>query len=388
MTWFILGGRGSGKTRAGAEWVRHLVEGRTPLTAGKYRQIALVGETILAVREVMIEGPSGLRSIAARDMRPDFIASRQLLVWPNGARAQVFSAHHPDKLRGPQFDAAWCDELCKWRYDELCWDMLQFGLRLGKTPRQVVTTTPRPSALVKKLMADPTCHVTRVSTMANKANLAPGFMEALLARYAGTRLGRQEIDAELVEDVTGALWTYELISENRVENKPDLSCVIIAVDPPSITGPKADACGICVLGADDQEHAYILADETVRGLSPAGWAKKIIDLYRYYKADRLIAEINQGGDLVREIIIRQAPYIKYRAVRATRAKLVRAEPVAALYERGRVHHVGVFSKLEQEMYRYNGRGKKSPDRMDALVWGVTDLLLHSTPQAKPAIRRI
>lgn len=189
LTWLILGGRGAGKTRAGAEWIKSQVEGATPLATGRSRHIALIGETLLAVREVMIEGPSGLNRITASGWRPEFIASRQLLIWPNGAQAQIFSAHNPEKLRGPQFDAAWCDELCKWRNDETCWDMLQFGLRLGQRPRQVVTTTPRPTALLKKLVKDPTCHVTRVSTFANESNLAPGFIDTLLARYA-TAIGR------------------------------------------------------------------------------------------------------------------------------------------------------------------------------------------------------
>ncbi|MDD9797875.1 MAG: terminase family protein, partial [Alphaproteobacteria bacterium] len=208
----MLGGRGAGKTRAGAEWIRAQVEGTTPLSAGTCRHIALVGETLLAVREVMIEGPSGLRTITPSELRPEFIASRGLLIWPNGAQAQVFSARRPDSLRGPQFDAAWCDELAKWQYDRDCWDMLQFGLRLGNRPRQVVTTTPRPTRLIKQLMADPNCHVTRSSTHANRAHLAPGFVEELLRRYDGTRLGRQEIEAELVEDIVGALWTHELIA--------------------------------------------------------------------------------------------------------------------------------------------------------------------------------
>ena len=384
----MLGGRGAGKTRAGAEWIRDLVEGSTPLKAGACRHIALVGETVLAVREVMIEGPSGLCAIAPTETRPAYIASRQLLNWPNGATAQIFSACHPDKLRGPQFDAAWCDELAKWRHDEECWDMLQFGLRLGKQPLQVVTTTPRPTALIKRLMKDENCIVTRVSTMANKANLAPGFVDSLLKRYAGTPLGRQEIEAELVETTPQALWSYEVICETRLAQAPQLEVLIIAVDPPSVTSPKADACGICVLGADDKGHAYVLADETVRGLSPAGWAQKVAALYQHYQADRLIAEINQGGDLVETLILRYAPNIVYRGVRAVRGKMIRAEPVAALYEQRRVHHVGVFKNLEEEMCRYDGHGKNSPDRMDALVWGLTDLLLQRRKPVKPVIRKL
>jgi len=385
----MLGGRGAGKTRAGAEWIRAQVEGTTPLTAGICRRIALVGETLLAVREVMIEGPSGLRTITPSELRPEFIASRGLLIWPNGAQAQVFSARRPDNLRGPQFDAAWCDELAKWQYDRACWDMLQFGLRLGKQPRQVVTTTPRPTRLIKQLMADPNCHVTRSSTRANRAHLAPGFVEELLRRYDGTRLGRQEIEAELVEDIVGALWTQELIARHRIATAPPLQRIVVAIDPPAMSGAKADACGICVVGRDVLDHAYVLADETVQGLRPAAWARKVVSVYRAHSADRLVAEINQGGDLVREVVLREAPELAYRAVRATRGKLVRAEPVAALYERGLVHHVGTHKQLEQELCRYDGNAKKSPDRLDALVWGLTDLMLtRRRKEIRPTLRQL
>lgn len=384
----MLGGRGAGKTRAGAEWIRAQVEGPTPLSKGRCQHIALIGETVTAVREVMIDGPSGIRTISPPETRPHYVVSRRVLVWPNGALAQVFSAHRPDALRGPQFDAAWCDELAKWRYDRACWDMLQFGLRLGDFPRQVVTTTPQPTTLIKELMKDPTCHVSRASSHANRVHLAPGFIEELMRRYEGTRLGRQEIDAEFLEDVSGALWSPALISSYRVSEAPKLARRVMAIDPPSITGPKADACGIVVVGCDNQNHAYVLADETVRGLSPAEWAQRAADIYDEHKVDCLVAEINQGGDLIREIVLRAAPHIHYRPVRAVRGKLLRAEPVAALYERGFVHHVGVFQKLENEMCRYDGRGKKSPDRMDALVWALTDLLLTKELKQKPQLRRL
>lgn len=387
LIWLLLGGRGAGKTRAGAEWVRSKVEGPTPLQKGKYRHIALVGETILSVREVMIEGPSGLRAIAPEETRPTYIASRQLLVWPNGAQAQIFSAEKPDGLRGPQFDLAWCDELAKWRYDKQCWDMLQFALRLGRKPQQVVTTTPRPTALLKTIMNNPRCHMTRSSTHANKAHLAPGFVEELMRAYEGSRLGRQEIDAEIVEEVVGALWTPEMIGANRLNSHPPLTRLVVAVDPPASTGPLADACGICVAGKDDNGHAYILEDGTVKGLSPAGWGRRVVDLYNRYKADRVVAEVNQGGDLVREVVMQQGPDISYKAVRATRGKLVRAEPVAALYERGMVHHVGVFKDLENQLCQYNGQ-QASPDRMDALVWALTDLMIGARLHAAPQLRQI
>lgn len=387
LIWLLLGGRGAGKTRAGAEWVRSKVEGPTPLQKGKYQHIALVGETILSVREVMIEGPSGLRAIAPEETRPTYIASRQLLVWPNGAQAQIFSAEKPDGLRGPQFDLAWCDELAKWRYDKQCWDMLQFALRLGRKPQQVVTTTPRPTALLKTIMNNPRCHMTRSSTHANKAHLAPGFVEELMRVYEGSRLGRQEIDAEIVEDVVGALWTPEMIGAYRLNSHPPLTRLVVAVDPPASTGPLADACGICVAGKDGDGHAYILEDGTVKGLSPAGWGKRVVELYNKYQADRVVAEVNQGGDLVREVVMQQGPEISYRAVRATRGKLVRAEPVAALYERGMIHHVGVFKDLENQLCQYNGQ-QASPDRMDALVWALTDLLIGARSHALPQLRQI
>lgn len=386
--WLMLGGRGAGKTRAGAEWIRTQVEGCTPLSIGRCQHIALVGETISAVREVMIDGPSGIRPISPPETRPDYIASRKILVWPNGAKAQVFSAYKPDALRGPQFDAAWCDELAKWRYDRACWDMLQFGLRLGNFPRQVVTTTPQPTQLIRDLIKDPSCHVSRASSHVNRAHLAPGFLEELMRRYEGTRLGRQEIDAELLDDISGALWSPALISAHRVETSPPLIRKVMAIDPPCITGPKADACGIVIAGCDSQHHGYVLADETVSGLSPARWAQKVAALYDTHKVDCLVAEINQGGDLIREIVLRYAPHIHYRPVRALRGKLLRAEPVAALYERGFVHHVGLMKYLEQEMCRYDGRGQKSPDRMDALVWALTDLLLTKKVDKKPQLRRL
>ena len=386
--WLMLGGRGSGKTRAGAEWIRAQVEGRTPLDTGRCKHIALVGETVTAVREVMIDGPSGICTISPPETRPKYVVSRKVLLWPNGAKAQIFSAHRPDALRGPQFDAAWCDELAKWRYDTASWDMLQFGMRLGHFPRQVVTTTPQPTPLIRGLIKDSSCHVTRASSHANRVHLAKGFLEELMRRYEGTRLGRQEIDAELLDEASGALWSPDLISAHRIAEAPALERRIMALDPPAITGPRADACGIVVAGCDGQGHGYVLADETVSGLSPRGWAKKAVRVYDAHNVDCLIAEINQGGDLVREILLREAPHIHYHPVRATRGKLMRAEPVAALYERGFVHHVGVFKQLENEMCRYDGQGKKSPDRMDALVWALSDLLLTKKQNRKPQMRRL
>lgn len=383
-SWLMLGGRGAGKTRAGAEWVRAQVEE----PSGKAcRRIALIGETYGAARAVMVEGASGLLAISPPDFRPVFFASRNLLLWPNGAEARLFSSERPDALRGPQFDAAWCDELAKWRHDDMTWDMLQFGLRLGARPRQVVTTTPRPTRLVKRLVADPKCAVTRASTAANRANLAPSFFADIIGRYEGTRLGRQELEAQIIEDMPGALWTRALLDNRRIRNAPTLTRRIVALDPPASSGPKADACGIIVLGTGEDGCAYVLDDRSVQGLSPRNWARRVIAAYEDYKADLLVAEVNQGGELVRELVLREAPHIVFQPVRAVHGKLIRAEPVAALYERGQVYHAGAFEALEDEMCAYVGAGR-SPDRLDALVWGLTWLMLRRTRAAKPVIRRL
>ncbi len=393
----MLGGRGAGKTRAGAEWIRSLVETENPQKA--CRHIALIGENYGAARAVMVEGPSGLLAVSRPDFRPRFLPSRQLLVWPNGAEARLFSAERPEALRGPQFDAAWCDELAKWRYDDKTWDMLQFGLRLGAQPRQVVTTTPRPTRLIKALLADPKCVVTRSTTQDNQANLAPGFFDDIVAKYRDTRLGRQELEAQLLEDNRGALWSRALIDRQRCHQAPAMDTVVVALDPPAGSGPKADACGIIVIGlvnnnktASDGKlasdaKAYVLADRTVQGLGPTGWAQIVVACYREFRADYLVAEVNQGGELVREIVLRQDRSINYRPVRAVKGKLMRAEPVAALYERGLVFHLGRLDSLEDELCAYTGAGQ-SPDRMDALVWGISWLMLRKQQETAPTIRRI
>jgi phage terminase large subunit-like protein len=256
--WLMLGGRGAGKTRAGAEWVRAIAQRPDACEA----RVALIGETLADTRAVMVEGVSGLLSVHPPEAKPLFEPSKRQVTWPNGAIAQLFSADDPESLRGPQFSAAWCDELCKWRRPEETWDMLQFGLRLGTRPRQVVTTTPRPTKLLKALLADPLAAVTRVSTRANEANLAPGFLESIVGRYQGTRLGRQELDAELLEDRADALWPRGLIERARVRVAPELRRVVVAVDPPAGSGPRSDACGIVVAGVGADERAYVLADWT------------------------------------------------------------------------------------------------------------------------------
>ncbi|MEQ9151003.1 MAG: terminase family protein [Parvibaculum sp.] len=380
-TWLVLGGRGAGKTRAGAEWVAGEV------AAGRAGRIALVGETLGDAREVMIDGPSGLRTIARADDRPRYEVTRRRLLWPNGAVAHVFSAGEPESLRGPQFDAAWGDELAKWRYAEAAWDMLQFGLRLGQNPRQVMTTTPRPVPVLKRLIADRTTAVTRAATHANRANLADGFFRTVIARYEGTRLGRQELDAELIEDNPDALWSRETVERGRVAKAPaDLVRVVVGVDPPAAGGPRSDECGIVCAALGEDGQAYVLDDRSMGRLSPLAWAKRVAGCYRAHEADRIVAEANQGGDMVGTVMRQELPEAPIRLVRATRGKRVRAEPIAALYERGLVHHVGAFAKLEDQMCDWVP-GAKSPDRLDALVWALTELMLRGEA-GEPRMRRL
>ena len=383
QTWVILGGRGAGKTRAGAEWVRAQVEGATPLAPGRCRRIALLGETLEQVRAVMVEGDSGLLACAAPDRRPRLIASQHKLVWENGAEAMLASATSYEALRGPQFDCAWSDELAKWKHAREAWDMLQFALRLGNDPRQIVTTTPRDNAVLIDILGAPETVVTKAATGANRAHLAPGFLERMEARYGGTWLGRQELGGELMRERAGALWTRGMIEAARGVDVPALERIVVAVDPPVTSGAGSDECGIVVAGAADGE-AWVLADHSARGLSPRGWAERAVEAYREFGADRLVAEVNQGGDLVETLVRQVDPSVAYRKVHATRGKRLRAEPVAALYEQGRVRHAGAFPELEDQLCQFEG-GAKSPDRLDALVWALTDLLLE-TPKPAPRVR--
>jgi phage terminase large subunit-like protein len=372
-TWLLLGGRGAGKTRAGAEWVRALALSDE---AGEPPRIALVGETEHDVREVMIEGVSGLLSVHANDERPHWLPSRRRLEWRNGAVAQVFSADNFEALRGPQFHAAWLDELAKWKRAEDAFDMLQFGLRLGHRPKQVVTTTPRPTALIRRLIADPSTAVTHAGTIANAYNLAPAFLDTVLARYRGTRLGRQEILGEVVEERADALWSRALIEAVRVDAAPPLVRIVVAVDPPASSGKRADACGLVAVGRAEDGTLYVLADETAAGLTPQGWANTAVALWRRLQADALVVEVNQGGEMVKAVIAEVDASVPVTPVRAHRGKYLRAEPVAQLYEQGRVKHAGCFPALEDEMCDFGPEGLstgRSPDRLDALVWAVSAL---------------
>ena len=405
-TWLLLGGRGAGKTRAGAEWVRGLALGIVPFAQCPVSPVALIAETFQDGREVMVEGVSGVLAVHRPHERPDWSPTRRRLEWENGAVAQVFSAEDPDSLRGPQFAAAWSDELAKWRYPQATWDMLQFGLRLGARPRQLVTTTPRPIPLLKRLIADAGSGeadgqgpagksvdgrggtvLARMVTAENRDNLAPAFLEAMTARYAGTRLGRQELDAELIVERPDALFRREGIERARLAAAPDLRRIVVAVDPPA--GTRGAACGIVAAGIAEDGRLCVLADATVERAKPTAWARRAVGLYHALRADRLIAEANQGGEMVSAVIREVDASVPVRLVHARRGKWLRAEPVAALYEQGRVAHVGALPELEDEMCDFGLDGLsdgRSPDRLDALVWAISELAL--APRAEPRVRRL
>lgn len=396
-TWVVLGGRGAGKTRAGAEWVRAMVEGARPRDAGQARTIGLIGETIEQAREVMVFGESGILACSPPDRRPVWISGRQMLVWPNGAEAHLYSAHNPERLRGPQFDAVWADELAKWPKAQDAWDMMQFALRLGKNPRACVTTTPRNVEILKELLARRSTVQTHATTQANRAYLADSFLAEIQERYAGTRLGRQELDGVMLSDVEGALWTSERIEASKVKVVPEMDRIVVAVDPPAGAGASADACGIVVAGIVSQGPVsdwkiYVLEDASVQGVSPNDWAAAAIAAMDRHRADRMVAEVNQGGAMVETIVRSINPSVPYRAVHATRGKAMRAEPVAALYEQGRVHHVAGLGGLEDEMCQMTAQGfagTGSPDRVDALVWALTDLFLEPAKRWRsPQIRNL
>lgn len=395
MTWVIMGGRGAGKTRAGAEWVRRQIEGSKPQDSGKCRRVALIGETIDQAREIMVFGDSGIMASTPPDRKPEWQASRKRLIWPNGAIATIFSASDPESLRGPQFDCAWLDELAKWKKARDTWDMLQFSLRLGDAPQQIVTTTPKNLSLLREILAADGTVMTSAPTSANRINLARSFLEKVSADYAGTRLGRQELDGELLTDVEGALWTLAQIDAQRQEEHPVLDRIVVAVDPPASSGSSADECGIVVAGVSAKGppqdwRCYILADRSISQASPNTWAEQVVRTAKEFGADRVVAEVNQGGEMVETILRQQADFLPFRAVRATRGKTARAEPVAALYEQGRVCHLGAFRELEDQMCQMSQRGfagKGSPDRVDALVWALTDLMIEPAASfRRPSVR--
>ena len=386
-TWLILGGRGSGKTRAGAEWVRAQAAGHAPLADTRSHRIALVGDTIAQVRSVMVEGVSGLLSVYPPAQRPKLEVSRNQLVWDNGTIAQMFAADDPDSLRGPQFDAAWCDELAKWRAPDYAWDVLQFALRLGTLPQCVVTTTPRPLPLLTALLKDAATVVSRSRTADNAANLAPGFLAEMLRRYGSTPMGRQELDGEIVEERMTGLWKRNWLNESRLLARPELVRIVVAVDPPVTATAGSDSCGIVVAGLGIDNRAYVIGDRTVQGRDPATWAKAAVAAYHDYQADTIVVETNQGGDLVVQTFKGIDAFVPVKKVYASRGKYTRAEPVSALYNEGRVAHVGEFPELERQMCDFAADGLangKSPDRLDALVWAITELMLVA--RTRPGIR--
>ncbi|MEM8558372.1 MAG: terminase family protein [Bacteroidota bacterium] len=365
--WLILAGRGFGKTRAGAEWV--IERARAGLGP-----IALIGETAADVRDVMVEiGDSSILKCSPPDFMPTYEPSKRRLTWPNGVTATTFSGDKPDQLRGPQHATVWADEPAKWRYAVDAWDNMEMGLRLSDDPRCCATTTPRPTRLIKSLVDDDDCVTTSGSTYDNAANLSDRFRERVIAKYEGTRLGRQELHAELLTDNPGALWTHDLIDEHRcrVGDAPALRRVVVAVDPSG----GDDEVGIVVAGVGTDGHYYVTADRSLSG-SPSAWGKAAVSAYDRAEADRVVAERNFGGDMVKHTLHTVRASLPVRMVTASRGKQRRAEPVAALYEQGRVHHVGAFSKLEDEMCEWDpDTCDWSPNRMDALVWALTDLLV-------------
>ncbi len=388
--WLFLGGRGSGKTRAGAEWICFSVR------HGGTRRGALVGSTLSEVREVMIDGPSGIRAVAVPpgEESPVYEVTRRRVVFPNGAELHAFSAADPESLRGPQFEAAWCDELAAWPGAGAAWDMLQLGLRLGPRPRAMATTTPKPSKLIKRLVAEPITAVTRSTTEENTAHLAPGFMAVMRSQYGYGALAQQELDGEIVEPTEGALWTLSMLERSRSEEAPErFEDLLVAIDPPAGAGPRADACGIVAVGRAKvpgyPEHCFLLADASVRGLKPLDWAGRAVALCDEVGAVAIVAEANQGGEMVREVLELAGAKTPVRLVHARVDKRGRALPVATLYARGRVRHVGRFPELESEMMRFGTSAMSgSPDRLDALVWAVWALMIDGRGGRDPRLRRL
>jgi len=392
-TWFINAGRGFGKTRAGVEWVRDQVKRGA-------KRIAAVAATNSDIERVMVKGESGFLSVCWEGDKtyqgkkmgyPEWSPTKRSLTWENGAQVQFFSAEEPERLRGPQFEVAWCDELAAWNKDMDTWSMLQFCMRLGKHPRIMVTTTPKPTKLVRQILKDSKTHVTTGSTFDNAANLASTYLKAVKEQYGGTRLGRQELYAEVLEEAEGALWTTEMLDKASVKHEevPTLNRIVVALDPAVTSNAESDMTGIVVAGIDVNGVAYVLGDYTDR-LSTQGWASKAIQLYHQYQADRIVAEVNQGGDMVRTTIHGEDATIPFKAVRASRGKFARAEPISALYERGIVKHVAnppdgaSLNELETQMRTWEPLGSiGSPDRLDALVWAITDLSLNG--YAKPQL---
>ncbi len=379
--WLVMAGRGFGKTRMGAQWVDDMA------WANPGARIALIGATLVEARSVMVEGESGLLSLVGAE-ELDWEASLRRVKWPNGSAATLYSAAEPESLRGPQHHFAWGDEIAKWGSGVAAWDNLMLGMRLGERPKVIATTTPRPVPLIKRLVDEKGVAVTQGRTIDNAENLAPDFIAAVEGLYGGTRLGRQELDGELIEDIEGALWTRDMLEGCRVAEAPALRRIVIGVDPPITSG--GDACGIVVVGRGVDDKAYVLADHSVSGRSPEGWARAVAAAAELWDADRVVAEGNQGGEMVESTLRAADMAMPVKRVHARVGKVARAEPVAALYEAGRAHHVGAFAALEDQLCGlitgggYAGPGR-SPDRADALVWALSEAML-GRGQSVPSIR--
>ncbi len=400
--WLLLAGRGWGKTRVGAEWVCEMARAN-PGTHG-----ALVAPTFPDAQKVMLSygledqpDASGILAVSPLDFRPVYEMSRNRLVWPNGTVADLYTAEEPGRLRGPQHHWAWVDEIAAWEKEQAAWDQLLFGLRLGKHPRACITTTPKPIAIVRQIMVDPATVTTRGRTLDNRANLAPAFFDSVVRKYEGTRLGRQELDGEILSDAEGALWSGDMIERLRIRDHPTLLRTVVAIDPAVSNNEGSDETGIVSVGIGkcrcksnghpvEEMHAFVLEDASGK-FSPDAWARRAVKCYRDRHADRIVAEVNNGGALVEVNLRTVDPHIAYTAVHAAQAKRPRAEPVAALYEQGKVHHVGGFAKLEDQMTTWEAlSGQRSPDRMDALVWALTELMLNGaapTFQTRPGAFR-
>jgi predicted phage terminase large subunit-like protein len=361
--WLVMAGRGFGKTRVGAEWIREQVK------TNKYCN--LMGATKDDAIDIMIEGESGILAICNKYDRPTY--KKGNLYWPNGAISLIFSAEEPERLRGKQHMKLWADELGAWKYQD-SWDQAVFGLRLGKNPQACITTTPRPTKLIRELQKDKGTIITVGTTYDNKSNLAPTFFNSIISKYEGTRLGRQELNAELLDKNENALWNLELLDELRVKEYTSFSRIIVAIDPATTSNENSDLTGIIVAGKGEDGHYYIIEDLTMLG-KPSEWASVAINAYHKHRADRIVAEVNNGGDMIEEVIRNIDNNVSYKKVHATRGKIIRAEPISALYEQKKVHHIGTFSKLEDQMCNFTGLDtkEKSPDRLDAMVWAMTEL---------------
>ena len=367
----VLAGRGWGKTRTGAEWVRDRA------MSAPDQRIALVARTAADARDVMVEGESGIINICPPWEVPTYNPSIRRVTWPNGSIATTYSADEPNNLRGPQHHHAWCDELAAWRYTD-AWDQLQFGLRLGNKPKTLVTTTPRPTDLIRSLAKDKRTALVNGYTMENEGNLPEAFLAKVLDEYEGTRLGEQELYGRILDDIEGALWKASMIKRIADENLPQFERVVVAVDPAVTNNKNSDETGIVCAAMGIDNNYYVLGDYSIKA-SADTWARRSISVYDEHDADKIIGKVNNGGDLVESLIRTVRPNVNYRSVRASRGKIARGEPVSALYEQGKVFHVGVFKELEEQMTGYvPGVSRKSPDRMDALVWALSELALKKT----------